>query len=70
MVDSDEGAHGVRELGTRLGVSPSTAHRLLGELEKLGMVSRTAPKRARTGRARHTVSRQPRRTHRRGQPTH
>lgn len=41
MVDSAEDVHGVRELGMRLGVSASTAHRLLGDLEKLGMVGRT-----------------------------
>ncbi|MCE4265816.1 IclR family transcriptional regulator [Rhodococcus sp. ACPA4] len=41
MVDSGEEAYGVRELGTRLGASASTAHRLLGELEQLGMVDRT-----------------------------
>jgi len=31
----------VRELGNRLGVSASTAHRLLTDLEALGMVART-----------------------------
>ncbi|GAA2705991.1 IclR family transcriptional regulator [Actinoplanes palleronii] len=41
MVDSGEQSYGVRELGVRLGVSASTAHRLLGDLEELGMVSRT-----------------------------
>ncbi|BCY09732.1 IclR family transcriptional regulator [Actinoplanes sp. L3-i22] len=41
MVDSGEPSYGVRELGNRLGVSASTAHRLLGDLEELGMVSRT-----------------------------
>jgi DNA-binding IclR family transcriptional regulator len=40
MVDSGEQSYGVRELGGRLGVSASTAHRLLGDLEELGMVSR------------------------------
>lgn len=41
MVDSEQDAHGVRELATRLGLSPSTAHRLLTDLEKLGLVTRT-----------------------------
>ncbi|WP_213002380.1 IclR family transcriptional regulator [Winogradskya consettensis] len=41
MVESGEQSYGVRDLGTRLGVSASTAHRLLGDLEELGMVSRT-----------------------------
>ncbi len=41
MVDSGETSYGVRDLGGRLGVSPSTAHRLLGDLEDLGMVART-----------------------------
>jgi DNA-binding IclR family transcriptional regulator len=41
MVDSGEQSYGVRELGNRLGVSASTAHRLLADLEELGMVSRT-----------------------------
>ncbi|MEV6345919.1 IclR family transcriptional regulator [Actinoplanes sp. NPDC051851] len=41
MVDSGELMYGVRELGGRLGVSASTAHRLLGDLEELGMVART-----------------------------
>jgi DNA-binding IclR family transcriptional regulator len=42
MVDSDQDRHGVRELAGRLGVSPSTAHRLLTDLEALGLVSHTA----------------------------
>ncbi|WP_280490001.1 IclR family transcriptional regulator [Nocardia carnea] len=42
MVDAGEDSYGVRDLGTRLGVSASTAHRLLGDLEELGMVARTA----------------------------
>jgi DNA-binding IclR family transcriptional regulator len=42
MVDDGETSYGVRELGTKLGVSPSTAHRLLGDLEELGMVARTS----------------------------
>lgn len=41
MVDSDRETHGVRELAGRLGVSPSTVHRLIGDLEKLGLVGRT-----------------------------
>lgn len=41
MVDSGEQTYGVRELGGLLGVSASTAHRLLGDLEELGMVART-----------------------------
>ncbi|MGW1024348.1 IclR family transcriptional regulator [Streptomyces sp. NPDC002577] len=41
MIDGGEKAYGVREIGNRLGVSASTAHRLLGDLEELGMVGRT-----------------------------
>ncbi|MFD7206619.1 IclR family transcriptional regulator [Streptomyces sp. NPDC059893] len=41
MIDGGEEAYGVRDIGTRLGVSASTAHRLLGDLEELGMVGRT-----------------------------
>ncbi len=41
MVDSDQDSHGVRELAGKLDVSPSTAHRLIRELEKLGLVART-----------------------------
>lgn len=41
MVETGEPSFGVRELGTHMGVSPSTAHRLLTDLEKLGMVRRT-----------------------------
>lgn len=40
MVDSDRDAYGVRELAGKLEVSPSTVHRLLTDLEKLGLVSR------------------------------
>ncbi|MFH8249035.1 IclR family transcriptional regulator [Microbacterium sp. B2969] len=40
MVESKRDAHGVRELAGRLGVSPSTAHRLITDLEKLGLVRR------------------------------
>jgi IclR family transcriptional regulator, acetate operon repressor len=40
MVDSDQDSHGVRELAGRLDVSPSTVHRLITDLEKLGLVSR------------------------------
>lgn len=40
MVDSGQDTHGVRELATRVGVSPSTVHRLITDLEKLGLVSR------------------------------
>ena len=42
MVDSDQDRHGVRELAGTMGVSPSTAHRLLADLESLGLVSRTS----------------------------
>jgi IclR family acetate operon transcriptional repressor len=42
MVDSDQDRHGVRELAARLGISPSTVHRLLTDLESLGLVSRTS----------------------------
>jgi DNA-binding IclR family transcriptional regulator len=41
MVDSGQRTYGVRELSNLLGVSASTAHRLLGDLEELGMVART-----------------------------
>ena len=41
MTDGAEQSYGVRELAGRLGVSASTAHRLLSDLEELGMVSRT-----------------------------
>jgi DNA-binding IclR family transcriptional regulator len=41
MTDGREQSYGVRELGNRLGVSASTAHRLLTDLEELGMVART-----------------------------
>lgn len=41
MIDSDQDTHGVRELAGRLGVSPSTVHRLITDLEKLALVSRT-----------------------------
>lgn len=40
MVDSNQDAFGVRELAGRLDVSPSTIHRLLADLEKLGLVAR------------------------------
>ncbi|MBR7834433.1 IclR family transcriptional regulator [Actinospica durhamensis] len=40
MVDSGQQSYGVRELGNKLGVSASTAHRLLSDLEGLGMVAR------------------------------
>ncbi|WP_302051493.1 IclR family transcriptional regulator [Rathayibacter sp. VKM Ac-2835] len=42
MVDTDQETHGVRELAGRLGVSPSTVHRLVTDLESLGLASRTA----------------------------
>lgn len=42
MIDGGDHSYGVRELGNRLGVSPSSAHRLLGDLEELGMVFRTS----------------------------
>ncbi len=41
MIDGGEQSYGVRELAGRLGVSASTAHRLLSDLEELGMVSRS-----------------------------
>ncbi|MBL3699548.1 IclR family transcriptional regulator [Leucobacter luti] len=41
IIDSEQDSHGVRELAGRLGVSPSTAHRLITDLERLGMVTRT-----------------------------
>ena len=41
MVDGRAQSYGVRELGSQLGVSASTAHRLLTDLEELGMVART-----------------------------
>lgn len=41
MTDGGEQSYGVRELAGRLGVSASTAHRLLTDLAELGMVSRT-----------------------------
>jgi DNA-binding IclR family transcriptional regulator len=41
MIDGGKQTYGVRELGNRLGVSASTAHRLLSDLEELGMVART-----------------------------
>jgi DNA-binding IclR family transcriptional regulator len=40
MIESPKDAHGVRELAGHLGVSPSTAHRLVTDLEKLGLVRR------------------------------
>jgi DNA-binding IclR family transcriptional regulator len=40
MIESPKDAHGVRELAGRLDVSPSTAHRLITDLEKLGLVRR------------------------------
>ncbi|GAA1967829.1 IclR family transcriptional regulator [Agromyces allii] len=40
MIESPKDSHGVRELAGRLGVSPSTAHRLITDLEKLGLVRR------------------------------
>ncbi|MFF0450705.1 IclR family transcriptional regulator [Streptomyces sp. NPDC004609] len=39
MIDSRAESFGVRQLATELSVSASTAHRLLGDLEKLGLVS-------------------------------
>jgi IclR family transcriptional regulator, acetate operon repressor len=42
MVDSHQDVHGVRELAGRLGVSPSTVHRLVTDLERIGLVSRTS----------------------------
>lgn len=41
MIDSEQSDHGVRELAGRLGVSPSTVHRLITDLEQLGLVART-----------------------------
>ncbi|WP_394554814.1 IclR family transcriptional regulator [Agromyces sp. MMS24-JH15] len=40
MVESPKDSHGVRELAGRMDVSPSTAHRLITDLEKLGLVRR------------------------------
>ncbi len=40
MTDSGQPSYGVRELAGLLGVSASTAHRLLTDLEGLGMVTR------------------------------
>ncbi|MEY9853175.1 IclR family acetate operon transcriptional repressor [Leifsonia sp. EB41] len=40
MIESKQDTHGVRELAGRLGVSPSTAHRLVTDLERLGLVRR------------------------------
>ncbi len=40
MIDEGENSYGVRQIGTLLGVTPSTAHRLLADLEKLGLVRR------------------------------
>ncbi|WP_166354127.1 IclR family transcriptional regulator [Phytoactinopolyspora limicola] len=42
MVESDDESFGVRQLASRLSVSASTAHRLLNDLEKLGLIARTA----------------------------
>ncbi|MGO1543646.1 MAG: IclR family transcriptional regulator [Gulosibacter sp.] len=41
MVDGDQETYGVRELAGKLEVSPSTAHRLVTDLEQLGLVDRT-----------------------------
>lgn len=41
MVDSEQETHGVRELAGRLEVSPSTVHRLITDLERIGLVGRT-----------------------------
>lgn len=40
MIDLEADHYGVRELATRAGIPPSTAHRLLGALEEVGMVVR------------------------------
>ena len=40
MIETEQDTFGVRELAGRLGVSPSTAHRLVTDLEKLGLVRR------------------------------
>lgn len=37
--------HGVKEVGKRLGLSPSTTHRYLKTLAELNLVERTVPKR-------------------------
>lgn len=42
MVDSQRETHGVRELAGQMGVSPSTVHRLVTDLERLGLLGRTA----------------------------
>jgi IclR family acetate operon transcriptional repressor len=49
MVDEGAGPYGVRQAAKTLGVSPSTAHRLLVELEALGMVERQPDGRYRLG---------------------
>jgi DNA-binding IclR family transcriptional regulator len=41
MVDGRKPSYGVREVASLVGVAASTAHRLLGDLEALGMISRT-----------------------------
>lgn len=41
MVDGERDEYGVRDLSTRVGLSPSTVHRLLGDLERLGLIART-----------------------------
>ena len=40
MIETEQDTFGVRELAGQLGVSPSTAHRLVTDLEKLGLVRR------------------------------
>ncbi|MFF2714841.1 IclR family transcriptional regulator [Paenarthrobacter sp. NPDC058040] len=41
MVDSHQSSYGVRELAGQLGVSPSTVHRLVTDLERIGLVRRS-----------------------------
>lgn len=41
MVESEDNEFGVRQLGAAISTSGSTAHRLLTDLESLGLVSRT-----------------------------
>ncbi|MGO1543656.1 MAG: IclR family transcriptional regulator [Gulosibacter sp.] len=42
VVDSDQDLHGVRELASKLEVSPSTVHRLVTDLQQLGLLSRAS----------------------------
>lgn len=42
MIESEATSFGVRQLAAELDVSASTAHRLLGDLEGLGLISRSS----------------------------